>query len=493
MENVIKKLVNISESLDSKGLVSMADRVDSVASSILDVKTAQYVGVQGYAIRNSRCWGNCYRSKRSSTPSKSAQEIWHECHKEYVKSINNDGSKWDKYANDDSNLFKTAAIKQFNNELDIKIASKIEEKIASGFDVGSSAFASLEEIASESDERLIKASNDLLDIANELVLNQEISSQIVEASSDIVKEAGMFDFFKGVKNNIGNWASDTSFTGSLSNTVSSFKGQISQIENAINTLRQSRNDLILSRRSLVKSLNLLANDSSSTPKKKQYAQIAAKNLSELEGLRDPVQMVEKGKQVIQSLESLLRGNVSQEGQVQNPQQSNNKLDPQQQEQINKDLDKVPNNLLNDLYSYIKKSASSNDNNTKIANIGNAGSFMPLNNPKPSSSVESKPEKSVPNMQNLLKSLSPATVNYLKSLSQQEFAELISKRNASKQQQGATNPQANASQGLYVDPSAQANPQSVNKNDNTSNISMPGYNANQIKQRFIGDKPRTRLQ
>ena len=100
MEKIIEKLASLAEELDSKNLSVHADTVDGVAKTILGVKTAQYVGIQGYWVRNSRCWGNCYRQKRSSNPETPTQEVWAECHEEYTKAIDNDSARkeWDKYA-----------------------------------------------------------------------------------------------------------------------------------------------------------------------------------------------------------------------------------------------------------------------------------------------------------------------------------------------------------------------------------------------------------
>lgn len=80
-----------------------------IAKDIKMVKVAQFVGVQGYAIRNSRCWGNCYRQKRVTEPKLSAQKIWEKCHEEYLESINNDNSGWEKYAEEIEGIKKFAS------------------------------------------------------------------------------------------------------------------------------------------------------------------------------------------------------------------------------------------------------------------------------------------------------------------------------------------------------------------------------------------------
>lgn len=47
------------------------------------VKKAQYEGVQGYMIAQTRAWQNCVRCKQAS--GKGAQEAWEKCLEEYQK------------------------------------------------------------------------------------------------------------------------------------------------------------------------------------------------------------------------------------------------------------------------------------------------------------------------------------------------------------------------------------------------------------------------
>ena len=247
MDNIIRLLVEAAEALDAQGLRAIADKVDKVANKTFDVKTAQYVGIQGYAIRNSRCWGNCYRQKRTSSPNKSAQQVWTECHKEYVESLNNDGSKWDKYAGSESNIKVGSELHAFSQEVNAKIASKVEEKVAEGLDIGSAVYASIEEVANEPNELMISASNEIMDIASRLVSNPEIAEKLTAAAEEMVKEAGIMDFFKGVGQGVKNWGSNQSYTGKLSSSITKLnsnfeefkKGSIIQLTNKKNVIIDS--------------------------------------------------------------------------------------------------------------------------------------------------------------------------------------------------------------------------------------------------------------
>tara|TARA_B100000614_G_scaffold262909_1_gene300782 strand:+ start:244892 stop:246133 length:1242 start_codon:yes stop_codon:yes gene_type:complete len=186
MENVIEHLVSIAGELDEQGLSDFADRVDVIAEDVLDIKTAQYVGSQGYWIRNTRCWSNCYRQKRASNPKQAAQEIWADCHEEYLNSINNPGTSWDKYAGNDSDkLIKSASARQ---ELDTKLASSIDKKVSNGSDLRVAIAEALEEAKYEHFNRLISASNKLLDMA-ESSSNLGLSIKLGNAAAMLTREA----------------------------------------------------------------------------------------------------------------------------------------------------------------------------------------------------------------------------------------------------------------------------------------------------------------
>ena len=151
MKQRIEKLSKIANSLDDNKLSKLAADVDNISKRYVNIKTAQYVGVQGYWIRNTRCWSNCYRQKRATSPKLSAQQIWSECQNEYVESFNKNDTKWAKYA-EEENLVKKFASAGLN-----KIASEVihaeseyfnksvEKKVAKGVEYPVAVFDTINE------------------------------------------------------------------------------------------------------------------------------------------------------------------------------------------------------------------------------------------------------------------------------------------------------------------------------------------------------------
>jgi len=193
---IFENLEQVANSLDNKGLVKSASIVTDSMKALLQVKTAQYVGVQGYYIRNNRCWQNCYRQKR--TNEENAQKVWTDCLEEYQKSINNDGSDWDKYANEEDKKFiKTASEDQkklFKEESKILLNS-IKEKIKKGMGAGEAVFISLEERQHDHFEKVSDVAQHLTFIADNLneAGYKDLSKKLAYATIDLIKEAD----FKG--------------------------------------------------------------------------------------------------------------------------------------------------------------------------------------------------------------------------------------------------------------------------------------------------------
>lgn len=274
MENTIKLLTSIAEELDSQGLAALASRVDAVAVNALNIKTAQYVGIQGYAIRNSRCWGNCYRKKRVENPKKAAQAVWTECHKEYVESINNDGSKWDKYADSNESFVKVASVPAAKyKEIDKKIAKIISNKVASGLDLGNAIFASIDEVSSLTQEQAVSSSNELLDIATELVSNPHIANKLSEASTVLLKDAQLWNTVKGLWDPAQRATNQqNSQSNNLSNQINSL---ILNTDKAINDIVASLQKVNTSKQNLA---SYLQGFKPSTPQQQQQIQIAQQGL-----------------------------------------------------------------------------------------------------------------------------------------------------------------------------------------------------------------------
>ena len=180
--NIFANLRDIGDTLDKKGLKKSGEVITGVMQDVLQIKKAQYVGIQGYWLRNRRCWDNCYRHKRATEPEKAAQQVWMDCWEEYKESINNDKSGWEKYA-EGKKLTKTAEQKPF--------IEKISKKIENGISHGEAIYSSLEEESSKQYDGLMKNASVLAELAEILVKSghTEIGLKVSEASLDLLKEA----------------------------------------------------------------------------------------------------------------------------------------------------------------------------------------------------------------------------------------------------------------------------------------------------------------
>jgi len=313
MENTIKLLATIAEELDNQGLSSAADRVDAVANKVLDIKTAQYVGIQGYWIRNSRCWSNCYRKKRTESPTKAAQQVWTECHEEYVDSINDDNATWNKYAEGDS-LVKTASVelkKEFANS-DAKLVASIKTKIAAGYDHGTAVFSSIEENSNSSYDGLIASSNEILDIATDLIATPDIAIKLAEAAETLVKEAGPMDFFKGLGQGVKNWAGEQSFIGQLSGMKAQISRTVANFDQSWNACSQALATVKQLFATTQQTLQQVQQNPQSTPKQKQYAASALQAIGVVNNT-NPTDMKafrQSLPKAIEALDGVLRGNMN---------------------------------------------------------------------------------------------------------------------------------------------------------------------------------------
>ena len=180
MEKVIEKIVNFASKLDKKSFSKEANAVDDIALNL--IKVSQYVGSQGYWIRNERCWSNCYREKRASNPNKPTQEIWFDCQAEYEDAINNENSDWDSYA--DNN------VKVANINLDVKIA----ESFRNDGDVESIISSFILQAENSHKEACLSAVEQVLTIADDLYEKDEsLHNEATNISDLLLKEAGWWD------------------------------------------------------------------------------------------------------------------------------------------------------------------------------------------------------------------------------------------------------------------------------------------------------------
>ena len=188
MNEIIKNLIMSANSLEVKGLAKIASEIDSIAEELVMVKKAQYDGVQGYWIRNGRCFDNCYRQKRSDSPKKSAQEIWSECHSEWQDSLMSNASEWDKYANENS-FIKTASSELCKNS-DHILNAEIVKRVESGMNLADAVPMTVAERMFSMPWKLSKISNRISDIS--LRLSEEdpaISERLYSIAEDIRQES----------------------------------------------------------------------------------------------------------------------------------------------------------------------------------------------------------------------------------------------------------------------------------------------------------------
>ena len=168
MIELIKEIILTAQSLEVKGLSKYADKLDSAAESLTLVKQAQYDGIQGYWIRNGRCFDNCYREKRTNQAKKSAQEVWTECHNEWLDSLMKNSSDWDKYASDSSGEMRKVASVKTAQVSDEVMNSEIMEKVANGISISDAVPMTVAERMFSVPWKLAQVSNDVLDIAREV-------------------------------------------------------------------------------------------------------------------------------------------------------------------------------------------------------------------------------------------------------------------------------------------------------------------------------------
>jgi len=181
----IKKLNSISNELTNMKMSKTASIVKNSIKEMADKKFAQYVGGQGYWIRNSRCWGNCYRSKRAESPNMPAQKVWEECLGEYKESLNNDYSGWEKYASKkEKNIDWIVSEKK-------AFIKDVDNYIKSGRSIGKSIFKAISDRNKKYSDSLIKNADILFSLAGTLKKNgfEKLGGEIAESASLIIKEA----------------------------------------------------------------------------------------------------------------------------------------------------------------------------------------------------------------------------------------------------------------------------------------------------------------
>lgn len=178
----VKRLAKIASKIEGSN-PELSSELDNLNESYLSImKEAQYVGVQGYAIRNKRCFDNCLRQKRASSD-KPYDELWAECHEEYLNSMNNDSyDTWNKYAS-------------------------AEDKNVPNLQ-----------------RELIKTADSLLDLSDK-VEDPNDSAEIVAVANEIIREA-----------QLGRWMGN--LMGKLSPSIRNIRRNLEQLQNQLSNVAQ---------------------------------------------------------------------------------------------------------------------------------------------------------------------------------------------------------------------------------------------------------------
>ena len=182
MIEILENLKTIGDELEKSGQVKSAQAVTNTMQSLSQLKTAQYEGVQGYWIRNRRCWDNCYRQKRTASPTRPAQEVWFDCWDEYLKSINDNNSGWEKYAGDEK-VVKTA-----DSEDAKHFCEETQKRVKAGTPIPNAVYGVIEQATLV--EKSLNNVNNLLKVAEHLekIGKKELSQKVYDACFDIIKE-----------------------------------------------------------------------------------------------------------------------------------------------------------------------------------------------------------------------------------------------------------------------------------------------------------------
>jgi len=230
----IKAITDMADYYDSKNKPKLAEKLTTVARNLVNIKTAQFVGGQGYWVRNTRCWDNCYRQKRATDTTKTAQEVWTACHEEYLKSINDSESGWEKYA-ENIGTFKFAGKNMQNT---IKTAAQtfhkeMTKRVKAGVEVGVAVHATIQDNIEKYNNSFIDELQELTKIATYLKEHKQKkeAATLTGVANELIKEAQWYRPDKW----LGSWGGDN---------VDEIKGMIGHIDeyyqNAIMDVQQGQ-------------------------------------------------------------------------------------------------------------------------------------------------------------------------------------------------------------------------------------------------------------
>ncbi len=190
--NIKENLIKMASDLEEKGFKISASIVKDAERAMNDFKIAQYVGCQGYWLKNRRCWDNCYRHKRATQPGTPAQEVWMECWDEYKDSINNEKSTWAKYASKKVKKIKLTAEEE--TKWNKAFINKVENKRKEGMSTPEAVYLTINNESRKYKDNIVNKVFHMMDIAETLKNSKynELSEKMAEVSAEMLKESDFF-------------------------------------------------------------------------------------------------------------------------------------------------------------------------------------------------------------------------------------------------------------------------------------------------------------
>ncbi len=249
--DIVLQILSVAEGIEDSN-PDIYKEIIAISEDLLNhFKTAQYLGSQGYWIRNSRCWQNCYRQKRSQTPEKSAQDVWFECFEEYNESTRKyEDNQWSKYAENFLPLtsMKFAGVNDYSlvKNKNLSLSKLIEAKINQGTDIGSAIFSSIQELETDDDLYLLQSADRLQSIASRLPNNQ--ANKISNIIESLIKQSGLFDNIRGVAKGIGGVINDKIQDTKLNYNIHKMIGNI---DIAVSRLAENFRSIIDNKQALI--------------------------------------------------------------------------------------------------------------------------------------------------------------------------------------------------------------------------------------------------
>lgn len=130
MDKIASYLVPVADHMDSIGKPECANAIDNLIKTASMQKVAQYVGIIGYVLKQTRAIANCQRRKQAENKDRSKQELVMECLKEYQDSQDYHHTDWtEKYASFIQNNVDSFDDSHLNWINSIKVANNITEHV----------------------------------------------------------------------------------------------------------------------------------------------------------------------------------------------------------------------------------------------------------------------------------------------------------------------------------------------------------------------------